>query len=274
MNNNKTRSSRPDDDSGFSNERVLMLVFESINWDPHALCLTACVSRKHRAVANRILWRDLCVSRAPRMVSALVNGTQNGRGGEWHALAKLLFFCCGSAMPSQHFKLESPLPGHFAKASRFSKTSGQSFLRKRCEGDVLYVSDPCEHGVEAGNNNGDGLGVFRGVFKGFHKSRTRDWLIKRRVDLEERIRCPYCSAPVWSMTRAGLVPMSASKRLGSHHGGLEYFVCVNGHLHGICWLVPLSSDGDDITDDDNDEYRSGTLEKGNSSGEVVLIAIQ
>ncbi|KAF6162458.1 hypothetical protein GIB67_026296 [Kingdonia uniflora] len=77
-------------------------------------------------------------------------------------------------------------------------------------------------------------------------------------------------------TTAGLVPMSASKRLGPHHGGLENFVCVNGHLHGTCWLVPLSSNGEDITDDD-DEYQSKMLKgsgKGSSSGEVVLVAIE
>lgn len=38
-------------------------------------------------------------------------------------------------------------------------------------------------------------------------------------------------------------------------------MCVNGHLYGQCWLVPLSSDDDDcshggdvVDDDDDDEH--------------------
>lgn len=99
----------------------------------------------------------------------------------------------------------------------------------------------------------DDLGVYRGVFRGFMRSRTRACLIRRQVDLEQVVRCPYCGARVWSMTKARLVPKSAARRLGSHDGGLEYFVCVNGHLHGTCWLVPLSSDENDLDEDDDDD---------------------
>ncbi|KAF9604697.1 hypothetical protein IFM89_009133 [Coptis chinensis] len=238
---------RTSDSSGLQNERILMLVCKSINWDPHLLCLISCVSRKLSAVAKRVLWKKLCASRAPRMVPTLVNGEPNLRVGDgWHALAKLLFFCCG-CVPSRHFKIDQTLLGHFSKTSRFSKTSGQSFLMKRCQSDLLYISDPCEHTVEGSFED---LGVFRGVFRGFMKSKTRDLLIGRKAEFEELIRCPYCGARVWSMTTAKLVPKSAAKRLGSHHEKLEYFVCVNGHVHGSCLLVPLSSD--EYLDDDDD----------------------
>lgn len=64
------------------------------------------------------------------------------------------------------------------------------------------------------------------------------------------------------MTAARLVPKSAARRLGTLENGLEYFVCVNGHLHGSCWLVPLSSDendGKDVDDDENvDDEDSGS----------------
>ncbi|KAK9281086.1 hypothetical protein L1049_003979 [Liquidambar formosana] len=237
-------------DSGILNEQILLLVFESIKWDLHVLCRTAAVNRKLRAVANRILWRQLCVYRAPRMVAGLANGGPNGRlGGGWHALAKLLFFCCGCES-TRHFRVSQPSPGHFMKASRFSKTSGRSFLTKKCRGDLLYVSDPCEH---PRGNAEDDLGVYRGVFREFPRSRTRACLVGRQVALEERVRCPYCGARVWSMTTARLVPKSAARRLGSHNGGLEYFVCLNGHLYGMCWLVPLSSDEDSCDDDDEDD---------------------
>lgn len=175
------------------------------------------------------------------MVESIATGIPNGRiGGGWHALAKLMFFCCGCES-TPHFPVSQSTSGHFVKESRFSKTSGRSFLPKKCRGDLLYLTDPCEHSV---GDREDDLGIYRGVFKGFMRSKTFASLIGRRIELDERVRCPYCGARVWSMTTARLVPKSAARRLGSRDGGLEYFVCVNGHLHGTCWLVPLSSDED------------------------------
>ncbi|KAK9684353.1 hypothetical protein RND81_10G204300 [Saponaria officinalis] len=250
-------------ESGILNERVLMLVFEYMKWDLPTLCATARVNRKLRAVAKRILWRELCSYRAPRMVAALVHGLPGSRiGGGWHALAKLLFFCCG-CQPTPNFQVGHGLPGHFVRSSRFSKTSGRSFLTKRCRGDLLYLSDPCEHAMKEGE---DDLGVYRGVYRGFMRSNTRACLIKRQIQLEERVRCPYCGARVWSMTTAKLVPKSAHRRLGTNQGGLEYFVCVNGHLHGSCWLVPLSSDEDGDLDDDEDDDDDDGGEYNNSNG--------
>ncbi|KAJ8748343.1 hypothetical protein K2173_002980 [Erythroxylum novogranatense] len=225
---------------GILNERVLLLVFEHLKWDLHTICVMASVNRKLRATAKRLLWRELCSIRAPRMLSALMHNEVSARLDDfWRALAKLMFFCCGCES-TRNFKV-GKVPGHFVEASRFSKTSGQRFLVKRCQGDLLYMSDPCEHSVA---NHEEDVGVYRGVFKGFMRSRTRACLIRRNVTLEERLFCPYCAARVWSMTRARLVPKSAARQLGSRDGGLEYFVCVNGHLHGSCWLTPLSSDED------------------------------
>ncbi|KAJ8898657.1 hypothetical protein K2173_004691 [Erythroxylum novogranatense] len=240
--------------SGILNERVLLLVFESLKWDLHTLCVTASLNRKLHAIAKRLLWRELCANRAPRMVSTLTNSQASAHFDDfWRALAKLMFFCCG-CNPTRNFRVSRVLPGHFVKASRFSKTSGRSFLIKKCRGDLLYVSDPCEHTMA---DHEDDLGVYRGVFKGFTKSRTRAWLIRRQVNFEESISCPYCGARVWSMSRARLTPKSAARRLGSRDGRLEYFVCVNGHLHGACWLTPLSSDEDRNDDVDNEENDDG-----------------
>jgi DNA-directed RNA polymerase subunit RPC12/RpoP len=240
-------------DSGILDERVLVWVFESLKWDIHALCQAASVNRKLRALAKRLLWRELCAYHAPRMMRTLTEGESNSRIiGGWHALAKLLFFC-GGCQSTRHFRLNQPPSGHFVRSSRFSKTSGRSFLAKKCRGDVLYVSDPCEHPTGDGQ---DLVGIYRGIFRGFMKSRTRECLIRRQVELEAAARCPYCGARVWSMTAARLIPRkSAARRLGSSNGALEYFVCLNGHLHGTCWLVPLSSDEDiDAEEDDDDGY--------------------
>ncbi|XP_047328427.1 EID1-like F-box protein 3 [Impatiens glandulifera] len=236
------------DESGILNERVLVLVFEFLKWDIHSLCQTASVSRRLRAISKRILWKNLCFYRAPRMVGALTGQvSSNVRiGGGWPALAKLLYFCCG-CQSTRNFPINEQLPGHFVNATRFSKTSGQSFLTKKCRGDLLYVSDPCEHPPTGARE--DDLGIYRGVFRGFNRSRTRACLISRQVALEESTRCPYCRVRVWSMTAARLIPRSAAKRLGSD-GGLEYFVCLNGHFYGACWLVPLSSEEEEEEDDE------------------------
>ncbi|XP_068663036.1 EID1-like F-box protein 3 [Aristolochia californica] len=237
-------------DSGILDERILLLIFESINWDPRVVCLAACVNRTLCAIAKRVLWRELCCSRAPLMVGTLVSRGGGRVCGGWLALAKLLFFCCGSE-GSRHFPMERPSQGHFVTTSRFSKTSGKSFLVRRCWGDILYVTDPCEHEMEVGR---DDLGTYRGVFGGFLRSKTRTCLIARGAMLEERVCCPYCHARVWSMTAARLVPRSAFRRLGAQERSLEYFVCVNGHLHGSCWLVPLSSSSFDGDEEHHDEH--------------------
>jgi hypothetical protein len=45
---------------------------------------------------------------------------------------------------------------------------------------------------------------------------------------------------VWSMNDAKLVPPSAIKGLGAYEDNVEYFVCVNGHLHGMASLISAS----------------------------------
>ncbi|XP_073060256.1 EID1-like F-box protein 3 [Primulina eburnea] len=236
-------------DSGILNERILVLIFQFLKWDIHVLCQTASVNRRLRALAKRLLWRELCLYRAPRMVSTLTEGARNSSMiGGWQSLAKLLFFC-GGCESTANFQVSHSRPGHFVKSARFSKTSGQSFLLKKCRGDVLYVSDPCEHPT---SGKEDDIGIYRGVFRAFMKSRTREFLIGRQVDFDAQLRCPYCAARVWSMTEARLIPRkSAARRLGSNDDALEYFVCLHGHLHGTCWLAHLSSDDEDGEDDDN-----------------------
>lgn len=247
---------------GILDEQVLTLVFRSLNWDPQALCVVARVSRRLRAVAERVLWRELCVSRAPRMVAALSTGpsSASGRvGGGWPALAKLLLFCCGAA--------GAGVPGHLATFSRFSKTSGRSFLSGRCRGDLLYVSDPCEHAMAAADND---VGAYRGVFSGFMRSRTRACLVGGQAPLEPHVRCPCCGARVWSVTDAGLVPRSACGRLGAHEDRLEYFVCVSGHLHGSCWLARLSSSDVDCGGEDSNSDNDGFAAADSDDGHLDL----
>jgi hypothetical protein len=155
--------------AGIYNEQVLTFVFRHLNWDPQTLCATACTSRRHRAVAERILFYELCVSRAPQLVSSIlatrievlprgIGGSAPRIPGGWPALAKLLLYCggCNISMVST---LLNPVPGHFTPLTRFSKTSGKSFLARRCWGDLLYVSDPCEYSSPPGEDLD--FGVYR-----------------------------------------------------------------------------------------------------------------
>ncbi|KAL8530702.1 hypothetical protein ACS0TY_007656 [Phlomoides rotata] len=245
------------DEWGILNERVLFLVFECLKWDIQTLGRTATVNRRLHALTRRLLWRELCIYRAPRMISTLMEGSSSSQIlGGWLALAKLLYFC-GGCESTRNLRLSHPSPGHFVESSRFSKTSGQSFLSKSCRGDVLYVSDPCEHAAEGGRQND--VGIYRGVFRSFMKSRTRECLLRKQVKFEEEKRCPYCGTRMWSMTAAQLIPRkSAARRLGSRDDALEYFVCLNGHLHGACWLVPLSSDEEELCSSSSDGEENGS----------------
>ncbi|XP_057849646.2 EID1-like F-box protein 3 isoform X2 [Cryptomeria japonica] len=150
-------------DAGILDEKILLLVFKSTNWNPFLLCRAACVCKKWSAIAKRLLWKEFCFSRAPKMVSDLVAGCRCKNGsdrleGGWHTLARLMFFC-GGCQATTNFRIKATSPGHFIRTSRFSKTSGRSFLPPVCRGDTLYVTDPCEHVI--GQSEED-VGIFRG----------------------------------------------------------------------------------------------------------------
>eukprot|EP00250_Pteridium_aquilinum_P011884 c20367_g1_i2 orf=633-1760(+) len=228
-----------------SNEHVLILVARHTNWNPFLLCFLSCVCKKTSAISNRILWREFCLSRAPKMVSDLLLGAKDGRiDGGWHALGKLFLYCAGfhESNKSSHFPMQ-PVASHFVPKTRFSRTSGRYFLIPRCRMDVLYVSDPCEH-----PNDPQDVGLFRGVFRGFDKSETKKLLTNKRVQLEEEETCPFCKSGVWSMRNARLIPRSASVRLAAYNENVEYCICLNGHVNGRCALLHLSDT--DVSDED------------------------
>ncbi|KAE8686138.1 ERD (early-responsive to dehydration stress) family protein [Hibiscus syriacus] len=241
--------------------------------DSGVFCLVSSVNHKLRAIAKRILWRKLCVFRAPRMVAALANGDPNGRiGGGWDALAKLMFFCSGCES-TRHFKVSRPTRVILPDLLGFPRRRvGASW---RSGAGVIYCSSVIPASIRWGvtKTNEDHQGIYRGVFLGFMRSKRRACLIRRQVPFEESVRCPYCGTRVWSMTAARLVPKSAAGFLGSGDRRLEYFVCVNGHLHGACWLIPLSSD-EEVYDDgiNRDACSHQTVTDGSSSslGEDVF----
>ncbi|KAJ0973805.1 hypothetical protein J5N97_015770 [Dioscorea zingiberensis] len=186
-------------------------------------------------IAKRVLWKEFCEPRAPKMMLDLQSCGSHSVDGNWKALSgKLLIYC------------------HFVHRTRFSRTSGKSFLIPQCKNDVLYVSDPCEH-LDQGDEDGvaffrGDVGFFRGVFKSFAASRVKHMLIERKVEFHPTEVCPYCKAKMWSMLQAKMIPKSACSRLGAYNDCIEYYVCLNGHMLGICSLFPLT-DSEDPSDD-------------------------
>lgn len=229
-------------------EKIYYLVCQSQNWNPFLICTSSIVCKQFSGMSKKVLWREFCLSRAPKMVLDLVSGVQaGGIDGGWETLAKLMFYCPGSR-ETRNFKARA-VPGHFAWKTRFSRTSGKSFLPGACRTDTLYVSDACEHMDEVDD---DDVGVFRGVFKAFGSSRTRKMLIEKCAQLEQNEYCPFCRARVWSLLEAKMLPSTAAKRLNAYDDNIECFVCLHGHLYGMCSLVnpdDLAAEGSSVGGD-------------------------
>lgn len=217
---------------GHLTQEVIFLIFQHLNWNPKLIATLSSVCKWFDDLAKRVLWKEYCKTRAPKM---MLTGGCHSVDGNWRALGKLLIYCSGCTKGGLFNSIH--IPGHFADRTRFSKTSGKSFLLPQCKTDVLYVSDPCEHLNQGGEGD---VGFFRGVFKSFATSKVRKLLINKEAPLHPTEVCPYCKAKLWSMLQARLIPSSASCRLGAYEDCIEYYVCLNGHVLGICNLLPLS----------------------------------
>ncbi|WOH09707.1 hypothetical protein DCAR_0729165 [Daucus carota subsp. sativus] len=216
-------------------EEVIFLILQHMNWNPKVIASLSCACKWFDDLAKRLFWKEFCRTRAPKMMLDLQSSGSHSVDGNWRALGKLLIICSGCTRGGLFNNYE--IPEHFVYKTRFSRTSGKSFLLPQCRSDVLYVSDPCEH-LDQGDE-GD-VGMFRGVFKSFASSNVRRMLIRRGAKFHPTETCPYCKAKLWSMQQANMIPQSASSRLGAYEDCIEYYVCLNGHVLGVCTLLPLS----------------------------------
>ncbi|GLT78058.1 hypothetical protein SLA2020_496050 [Shorea laevis] len=181
---------------GHLSEDVIFLVFQHLNWNPKLIATLSCVCKWFDDLAKRVLWKEFCRTRAPKMMLDLQSNGSHNVDGNWRALGKLLIYCSG------------------------------------CKKGGLFIPfNPREEGD---------VGFFRGVFKSFSMSKVRKLLIKRGAQLHPTEVCPYCKAKLWNMLQAQMIPQSASCRLGAYEDCIEYYVCLNGHMLGICTLLPLS----------------------------------
>jgi hypothetical protein len=225
---------------GHISEDALFLVFRHMNWNPRMIALISGVCRWFNEIARRVLWKEFCNARAPKMMKDLHSGGSHIVDGNWKALGKLLIHCSGCTRGGL-FGDDFHVPGHFALKTRFSRTSGKSFLPPSCKTDVLYVSDPCEH-LDVGDE-GD-LGFFRGIFKSFASSKFKKVLIERRANFHPKEVCPYCKAKLWDLLQADMIPSNAAVRLDAFDDSVEYYVCLNGHILGYCAMMTISDSED------------------------------
>ncbi|KAK7340602.1 hypothetical protein VNO77_21309 [Canavalia gladiata] len=128
---------------GHLSEDVIFLVFHNLNWNPKLIATLSCVCKWFDDLAKRVLWKEFCRTRAPKMLHDLQSNGSHIVDGNWRALGKLLIYCSGCTKGGLFNSVQ--IPGHFVYQTRFSRTSGKSFLLPQCRTDVLYVSDPCEH---------------------------------------------------------------------------------------------------------------------------------
>ncbi|KAL4382601.1 hypothetical protein AHAS_Ahas04G0249800 [Arachis hypogaea] len=187
---------------GHISEDVIFLLFHNLNWNPKLIATFSCVCKWFDDLAKRVLWKEFCRTRAPRMIRDLQSGVSHIVDGNWRALGKLLIYCTGCTHGTLFGQIG--IPGHFVYQTRFSRTSGKSFLLRRCRSDVLKM------------------------------------LINKAAELHPTQVCIYCKAKLWNMRQARMIPHSASSWLGSYEDGVEYYVCLNGHMLGTCTLLPLS----------------------------------
>ncbi|XP_010528386.1 PREDICTED: EID1-like F-box protein 2 isoform X2 [Tarenaya hassleriana] len=225
---------------GHLDEDVLFLMFQNLNWNPKLIATMSCVCKWFNEFSKRVLWKEVCRARAPRVARDLQSRGSQTIDVEWRALGKLLVYCTGSSKDGLFKGVETP--GHFVHKSRFIKASGKYFLPPKCKTDVLYVSRTCRHlddGTEEmgtiGWDPGD-MGFFRGVFKSFSTSKVRKMLIEKGAPFHPTEVCPYCEAKLWSIGEAEMIPETASISLDAHEHGVEYYVCLNGHMIGACTL--------------------------------------
>ncbi|KAL8044151.1 hypothetical protein ABFS82_08G028400 [Erythranthe guttata] len=234
---------------GHITEEVIFLVFNHLNWNPKSIVNLSRTCKWFEDLAKRVLWKEFCTKRAPKMILDLHSSGTHIMDGNWRALGKLLICCSGNNCNNEDgllFNDIQTIPSHFVPRPRFSRTSGKSFLLPQCRNDVLYVSDSCDHLDQGGEEE---IGFFRGVFKSFANTRVKKMLIGKRAPLHPTEVCPYCKVKMWDMVAAKMVPPSASWRLGAYEDCIECYVCLNGHVMGVCTLLPFSdTDADEASE--------------------------
>ncbi|KAJ8485415.1 hypothetical protein OPV22_017900 [Ensete ventricosum] len=123
---------------GHLSEDAIYLVFRHLNWNPRLIALMSCVCKWFDEIAKRILWKEFCRSRAPKMMLDLQSCGSHSVDGSFSSIVQ------GAAAIGVGLFNITHIPGHFVYRTRFSRTCGKSFLIPQCRTDDLYVSDPCK----------------------------------------------------------------------------------------------------------------------------------
>ncbi|KAK1297021.1 EID1-like F-box protein 2 [Acorus calamus] len=81
---------------GHLSEDAIYLVFQHENWNPTFIAKLSCVCKWFDDIAKRVLWKEFCRTRAPKMMLDLQSNGSHNVDGNWKALGKLLIYCSGS----------------------------------------------------------------------------------------------------------------------------------------------------------------------------------
>ncbi|GMH27016.1 hypothetical protein Nepgr_028859 [Nepenthes gracilis] len=67
-------------------EDVIFLVFQNLNWNPKLIAAFSCVCKWFDDLAKRVLWKEFCRTRAPKMMIDLQSSGSISVDGNWRAL--------------------------------------------------------------------------------------------------------------------------------------------------------------------------------------------
>ncbi|CAB4274854.1 unnamed protein product [Prunus armeniaca] len=220
---------------GHLSEDAIFLVFQQLNWNPKLIATLSCVCKWFDDLAKRVLWKEFCRTRAPKMMIDLQSSGSHSVDGTGGRSGNCLFTVqdlrrVASLIPFKSLVTLFIGPGSLGHLGRAFSCHNAEQMFCMCLIPVNILTK-----VKRGM-----LVFFRGVFKSFSMSKVRKMLIKKEAQLHPTEVCPYCKAKLWSMLQAKMIPQSASCRLGAYEDCIEYFVCLNGHMLGICTLLPLS----------------------------------
>ncbi|RVW30435.1 EID1-like F-box protein 2 [Vitis vinifera] len=154
--------------------------------------------------------------------------------GNWRALGKLLIYCSGCTGVACLIAFKSPVTlftehgslGHQGRVFFYLNAEQMSYM-------CLTLVSILTKGRRGMWGSSGGFQII------FYVKGSKD-ADQKGAQLHPTEVCPYCKAKLWSMLQAKMIPQSASCRLGAYEDCIEYYVCLNGHMLGICTLLPLS----------------------------------
>jgi len=120
---------------GHVREDAMYLVFKHMNWNPKMIAILSSVCKWFDEFAKRVLWKEFCNARAPKMMKDLHSDGSHIVDGNWKALGKLLIYCAGCPSGDLFSNIQDPILGHFVYRIHISRTLLKSLLAPQCRSE-------------------------------------------------------------------------------------------------------------------------------------------